>query len=106
MENKKDYFSFSKAIEELKSGRPVQRKFWKGKGNYIFIEHGRVSKEHRHREIAGIPKVFFAIYETDIVTRLPNICFRDTNGNMNNGWQPNANDMLADDWCVYVKTNE
>ena len=49
----------------------------------------------------GVSKVFFDTYDGEIITRMPNLCFRDTTGNLNNGWQPNANDMLSEDWCIF-----
>lgn len=96
----KNYFNFSQAIEELKNGNAVQRKWWKGKGNYIYLEKGCVSKGNKYREVSGVSKSFFDVYDGDIITRMPNICFRDTNNHINNGYQPNCNDMLAEDWCL------
>jgi hypothetical protein len=92
--------NFSQALEELKKGNVVQRKFWKGKGNYIFIDKGCLSKNNKYQKINGISKFYFDIYESDIITKLPNICFRDTTGSLNNGWQPNCNDLLSDDWSL------
>jgi hypothetical protein len=97
----KNYFSFSQALEELKKGNSVQRKHWKGKGNYVYIEKGCTSKSNKYREMNGVSKVFFDTYDGEIITRMPNLCFRDTTGNLNNGWQPNANDMLSEDWCIF-----
>lgn len=94
------YISFSQGLEELKKGNVIQRKWWKGKNNYIYLGKGKVSSNFKFKDISGVSRRHFDIFDGDIVTTHPNIVFRDTNGCFNNGWQPNCNDMLSNDWCI------
>ena len=36
------YLTFSEVVIKLKEGKRVQRKFWIGKGNYIYLEEGAI----------------------------------------------------------------
>jgi len=96
----KNYFSFSQAIEEIKKGNTVQRKWWRGKGNYIYLEKGVISSDYKYKEVNCLPKFLFNVYQEGVITKLPYIVFSDTTNCLNVGWQPNANDMLANDWCL------
>lgn len=95
----KNYITFSEALEKLKQGHRACRKHWKGKGNFIFLEFGCVSKENKYKEIQGIHKSMFEVYQGDICTRMPIITFRDTRGSLN-CWNPTHADLLSKDWEI------
>jgi len=80
--------NFGQALEELKSGKLVQREGWNGKGMHIYLEQGR------HLPLAaGIEKGTTRHYD-------PVICMYTAQKTHQPGWLASQADMLANDWQV------
>ena len=100
------YLNFSEAVIKLKEGERLQRKFWMGKGNYIYLEEGAISRYDKYADkpqIQGIPAKLFIKYQEGIETTMPYLIFRDTCGSFTFGWSPTAADIFAEDWCIMTE---
>jgi len=100
------YLTFSEVVIKLKEGKRVQRKFWIGKGNYIYLEEGAISRYDKYADkpqIQGVPAKLFIKYQEGVETTMPYLIFRDTCGSFTFGWSPTAADIFAEDWCIMTE---
>ena len=97
-------FPFGIAIEALKLGHCVSRSGWNGKGMFIYLNKGSVSKDPENdlefTSIDGIESSLFENGNTGTITRLPNINMRSATGSIVTGWLASQTDILAEDWGI------
>ena len=88
-------FSFSKALEYLKSGMKVCRSGWNGKGMWIALQKGYpdgVKANKNSQEAYGIP-------EGTEIKVLPYLAMK-TADNAFVPWLASQTDILAEDWML------
>lgn len=91
--------SFSEALENIKSGNPVLRQGWNGKGMSIFLKKGsRPIDMCESHEYFGVPADLFEKGDAGTVVRMPCVCMKAANGEIVEGWLASQTDMLAKDW--------
>jgi hypothetical protein len=96
--------NFGEAVEALKDGKCVARNGWNGKGMYIYLNKGNVSKNPEMdldcTHIDGIKTSLFENGDVDTITRLPNLNMRSASGAIVTGWLASQSDILAEDWII------
>ncbi len=89
--------NFGQALEELKSGKKVQRKGWNGKGMWLVLIPSSINIQPHF----GTP-YHNAGYNSAGLTERVNINAHidmcTAQGDMQPGWVASQTDMLADDW--------
>lgn len=93
-----NYFSFSKALVELKKGKKVARHNWNGKGMFLVLCPGNEVPADRMR-VKGV-KQFYKQEGHAAVKIAPHIDLKAADGTYVTGWLASQTDMLADDWFV------
>lgn len=71
--------NFSEALEQVKSGQPIARKGWNGKGQFVMIQ--RPTPESK----MTLPYLYISTVEEDHVP-----------------WIASQTDLLASDWYVVI----
>ncbi len=96
--------NFGEAIEALKDGKCVARSGWNGKGMFIYLNKGSVSKDSEtdleYTHIDGIKTSLFENGDVGTVTRLPNLNMKSASGATVTGWLASQTDILAEDWEI------
>lgn len=82
--------NFSKALEEIKDGKRVQREGWNGKGMFVFLVQGSKFKVSRAPLLGIYPEGTEINYHAHIDMR--------TADGMIVPWLASQTDVLADDW--------
>lgn len=100
--------NFGKALEALKSGKPVARAGWNGKGMFIFLAPGSISidtfdamaKEADDGvfTIGGVNSMHFQHGDHGTITRMPVFIMKAADDSVVPGWLASQTDMLAEDW--------
>jgi hypothetical protein len=96
---------FGSALEAVKQEFLVLRVGWP-KGQFIYLKDGSTSIIPIIRgllgHIDGISSNLFQQGEEGTTTRLPCICMKLPSGSLIEGWIPNQQEMLAEDWKIYT----
>ena len=98
--------SFGVAIEAIKAGKQVARKWWNGKGMFIYLNHGSFNgtdkepEDGNYNKVGGVDISLFKKGDEGTVTRMPNINMKAADGSTVTGWLASQTDMLASGWNV------
>lgn len=84
--------NFSKALDEIKSGKRVQREGWNGKGMFLFLVAGSNFTVNREPLLS-------ILGEGSVATYRPHIDMKDAEGKIV-PWLASQTDLLADDWQI------
>lgn len=87
-----DQFNFSRALDEIKSGKKVARAGWNGKNMFIFLVNGSTFKVNR-------PPLNVLYPEGTEITYCPHIDMRTADGSIV-PWLAAQTDLLANDWGI------
>lgn len=85
-------FNFSRALEELKTGKKVSRSGWNGKNMFVFLVDGSTFKVNR-------PPLLGIYPEGTEITYCPHIDMRTADGKIV-PWLASQTDVLANDWGI------
>lgn len=87
-----DNFNFSRALEEIKSGKKVARAGWNGKNMFVFLVNGSTFKVNRAPLLGIYP-------EGTEINYCPHIDMRTADGSIV-PWLASQTDLLANDWGI------
>ena len=87
-----DNFNFSRALEEIKSGKKVARLGWNGKNMFVFLVNGSTFKVNRTPLLGIYP-------EGTEINYCPHIDMRTADGSIV-PWLASQTDLLANDWGI------
>jgi len=87
-----DNFNFSRALEEIKSGKKVARSGWNGKSMFVFLVNGSTFKVNRAPLLGIYP-------EGTEINYCPHIDMRTADGSIV-PWLASQTDLLANDWGI------
>lgn len=87
-----DGMNFGLAIESAKLGKRIARKWWNGRGMYVFLADN--VEFHTDADISEFQGSADGVYVADMLV------MRTAQGNLQPGWLASQADLLADDWCV------
>lgn len=105
--------NFGQAIELMKTGKRVARAGWNGKGMFVYLVKGSISKHELGaradstttcmgvvigRIVGGVKSDLFELGDDGTTTRMPNLNMRAADGSVVTGWLASQTDMLAEDW--------
>ena len=82
---------FGEAIKKLKNGKPVQRKGWNGKGQFVY--YVPAAKYPAMTEVAKL------IAENGNVSYNAYLALKTVQGSVST-WVPSITDLFAEDWIV------
>ncbi|CUW40260.1 conserved protein of unknown function(containing Bacteriophage domain,3-87) [Magnetospirillum sp. XM-1] len=85
-------FSFSDALNHLKSGKKVARSGWNGKGMFVFLVPGSTFKVNRAPLLGIYP-------EGTEINYCPHIDMKTADDKIV-PWLASQTDVLADDWTL------
>lgn len=96
--------NFGQALEKLKSGVPVQRAGWNGKGMFVFLTVGREIPKEKFMEFKNGNSDAIELatkigsHKSDTVKICDHIDMLAADGSIVIGWLASQTDMQADDW--------
>jgi len=88
-------FKFGRALELVKSGIPMARKGWNGKGMFIVYQKGYPDGIPCNKQTAEA----WGMKEGDLFVCNPYLQIKNVDGS-HSMWVPSINDVLANDWII------
>lgn len=86
---------FYEVLESVMNGNKAYRKGWNGKNMFIYLENGSVVPKEK---ISNDTLRFSLPDDNKEVTINPHIDLKSSKGELQVGWSPSQEDLLADDW--------
>lgn len=84
---------FYEVLKSVMKGNKAYRKCWNGKNMFIYLENGSVV----HKSKVNNDTLRFSLTDKE-VTINPHIDLKNSKGELQVGWSPSQEDLLADDW--------
>lgn len=84
---------FYEVLKSVMEGNKAYRKGWNGKKSFIYLERGSVIPKSK----VNNDTLRFSLTDKE-VTINPHIDLKNSKGELQVGWSPSQEDLLADDW--------
>lgn len=84
---------FYEVLKSVMEGNKAYRKGWNGKNTFIYLERGSVIPKSK----VNNDTLRFSLTDKE-VTINPHIDLKNSKGELQVGWSPSQEDLLADDW--------
>jgi len=84
---------FYEVLKSVMEGNKAYRKGWNGKNMFIYLENGSVIPKSK----VNNDTLRFSLTDKE-VTINPHIDLKNSKGELQVGWSPSQEDLLADDW--------
>jgi Protein of unknown function (DUF2829) len=98
--------TFGRAIEALKEGQLVSRSKARSRGIFVFQRPSdTLDRDTVINKVKSLPqkvKDYFAAVSQDKIYFAPYLCLKTEEGIIINGWLPSQEDILAEDWEIFV----